>query len=128
LNIEYLGMITDSSLLFKYVKQSAFFVFPTRKEGMSMQLLEVASLATPVVSSDIEANTDIFSRDEMLFFRSGDAGDLAEKLRFALDNPQVMKENAERAFRALFQNYVWNRIAEQYQTIYQKTLEESNGF
>jgi len=87
---------------------------------MSMMLLEVVSMKTPVIVSDIPSNKSIFSHEEVLFFKSNDSHDLMEKLQFANEHPELMKEKAEKAFQKLSLNYTWNNIGKQYDLLYQK--------
>jgi len=94
---------------------------------MSMMLLEVAALQTPVICSDIVQNTDVFSPDEMLFFTSGSSDDLAARLAWALANPDKMKDLASRAFTTLLKRYQWKEIAEQYDAVFQQVMDGSEG-
>ncbi|MBM3417348.1 MAG: glycosyltransferase family 4 protein [Bacteroidetes bacterium] len=120
LNTEFLGMIKEKNELMKLVSEAKLFVFPSLTEAMSMMLLEVVSMKTPVIVSDIPSNKSIFSHEEVLFFKSNDSHDLMEKLQFANEHPELMKEKAEKAFQKLSLNYTWNNIGKQYDLLYQK--------
>ncbi len=125
LDVEYLGMIKDKSLLLKYLKDCLLFVFPSRIEALSMQLLEGISMKAHTVASDITANTDVFSSDEMLFFRSDDAADLCAKISLALSSPALMADYADKAYDSLLKNYTWDIIARQYSTLYNQILTDN---
>jgi len=120
LNTEFLGMIKEKNELMKLVSEAKLFVFPSLTEAMSMMLLEVVSMKTPVIVSDIPSNKSIFSHEEVLFFKSNDSHDLMEKLQLAIEHPELMKEKAEKAFQKLTLNYTWNNIGKQYDLLYQK--------
>ncbi|MEG2191520.1 MAG: glycosyltransferase family 4 protein [Bacteroidales bacterium] len=120
LNVEMLGLIKDKKELMEIVNNAKLFVFPSLSEAMSMMLLEVVSTKTPIIASDIPANTAIFSQDELLFFKSGDVDDLSKKLEYALSNMEEMKHRAEKASIKLIENYTWDKISKQYQEIYNK--------
>lgn len=120
LDVEMLGLIKDKSELMRIVNNAELFVFPSLYEAMSMMLLEVASMKTPIIASDIPANTNVFSDDEVLFFKSGDSEDLTQKLEYALANKDDMKERAEKAYTKLIDNYTWDKIARQYIDIYEQ--------
>jgi glycosyltransferase involved in cell wall biosynthesis len=77
LNVEYKGLIKDKAKLNSYIAGAKLFVFPSTQEAMSMMLLEVASLKTPIISSDIVENTDIFTESDVRFFKSRSVDDLA---------------------------------------------------
>lgn len=120
LNTEFIGLIKDKNELMKLIAEAKLFVFPSLTEAMSMMLLEVVSMRTPVIASDIPSNKSIFSDEEVLFFKSNDSHELMEKLQFANEHPELMKEKAEKAFEKLSVNYTWNNIAKQYDLLYQK--------
>jgi len=122
LKINYLGLIKNKKDLMRLVAEAKLFVFPSLTEGMSMMLLEVVSMKTPVIASDIPSNKAVFSDEEVLFFRNNDAEDLAQKLRFALDNPLLMSQMAGKAYDKLVQSYSWDLISKQYKEIYDKYL------
>ena len=88
-----------------------------------MMLLEVAALRTPVVCSDILENTDVFSADEMLFFKSEDYSDLAGKLELALKDLERMKSSADRAYKSLVENYLWSDIVVKYESIFKEVIQ-----
>jgi glycosyltransferase involved in cell wall biosynthesis len=122
LDVEFKGLIKDKSLLNAYIAGATLFVFPSTYEAMSMMLLEVAALQTPVVCSDIVQNTDIFGPDEMLFFRSESGSDLATRLDWALGHPAEMKIFAQKAYGSLMANYQWSTIARQYADLFEKMI------
>lgn len=122
LNTVFLGLIKDKNTLMKLVANAKLFVFPSLTEAMSMMLLEVVSMKTPVIASDIPSNKEIFSSAEILFFKSNDSADLREKLQFAMNNPEQMNNKAQRAFVKLSVSYTWDVISEQYSNLYQKLI------
>jgi glycosyltransferase involved in cell wall biosynthesis len=118
LNIVFIPLIRQKDVLLKYARQADFFIFPSLSENMSLMLLEVASLKTPVLCSDIPANQAIFDTTEVLFFRANDPGDLLEKLNFAFENPGILTRNAGVAYKKLVEKYQWETIAGQYKELY----------
>jgi glycosyltransferase involved in cell wall biosynthesis len=123
LNTEFIGLIKDKLALMQLVADAKLFVFPSLTEAMSMMLLEVVSMKTPVIASDIPSNKAIFTDDEVLFFKTNDSNDLMNKLQFAINNPEIMNKKANRAFEKLTANYTWDNIALQYNLLYQKLLK-----
>lgn len=120
LDVDIVGMIKEKSELMTIVNNAKLFIFPSKYEAMSMMLLEVASVKTPIIASDIPANKAVFSSDEVLFFKNNDSDDLAKKMKYALENPDEMKERAEKAYMKLINNYTWDKIAKQYIQVYEK--------
>lgn len=114
LNCEFTGLIYNKEELFKQISNSKLFVFPSFTEGMSNMLLEVAALKVPIIASDIAPNTNVFSQEEITFFKTGDINDLAEKIEYAYNNyPQISKKTSK-AFNRLINDYSWDDIANEY--------------
>ncbi len=57
-NIVFLGRLNQIGL-FKYIRASDIFVLNTGYEGFSHQLLEVASLGTPIITTNIGGNPEL---------------------------------------------------------------------
>lgn len=123
LDVEFLGMIKEKEVLMQLVAGAKLFVFPSLTEAMSMMLLEVVSMKTPVIASDIPANKSVFSEDEVLFFRSNDVHDLEVKIRFALAHPEILSRMADKAYEKLCNEYTWESIGPKYEEIYKKLLD-----
>jgi len=121
-DIEYIGLIKEENKLFDEIKKSKIFVFPSFNEGMSNMLLEVASLKTPLICSDIPENKAVFSDNEVLYFETGNEEDLANKIEWALSNYLIMQEMSEKAFIKLQKEYLWSDIAKSYSKIYDSLL------
>jgi len=124
LNIEYVGLIKDKEELLEMIAGSLLFVFPSLREAMSMMLLEVVSVKTPVIASNIPSNRTIFTDEEMLFFESKCSRDLTEKLRYALANPEEMEKRAQKAFDKLTKEYTWDIVSGRYKSIYKQYLKK----
>jgi len=119
--VRFIPFIQSKAVLFGIVQSAKFFVFPSTIEGMSMMLLEAASLGVPIVCSDIPENVAVLG-ERALYFRSGDVEDLANKLNWALEHPQTMRELGKAAQEWVKQNYSWDVIAAQYEKLYQQLL------
>ncbi|HRI13200.1 MAG TPA: glycosyltransferase family 4 protein [Verrucomicrobiota bacterium] len=109
----------ESSLatLLGLVKRSRLFVFPSIYEGMSNMLLEAASIGTPVVCSDIPANTGVLPQ-RALFFSSENTLDLAAKLDWAINHPEEMRTLGFAARNWVLEKFSWTKIAEAYEQLY----------
>jgi glycosyltransferase involved in cell wall biosynthesis len=118
LNMHFLGFVNPLRTLLAFVKKAELFIFPSETEGMSIMLLEVASVGTPIVASDIPENTQVFEEGEVLYFRVSDSNDLADKIRFALNNKQGMLEYGNRCQQKVYKDYVWSNIANEYADVY----------
>ncbi len=124
LNILFLPLIKDKKNLYDFILSSKIFIFPSLFEAMSMTLLEVIAHKIPVLSSDIESVKNIFDDTELTFFKSGDIDDLALKLKYCLENPDVIKEKSERAYQKVISNYTWDKISEKYKELYNILIKQ----
>jgi len=84
-------------------------------------MLEVASLGTPILCSDIPENLNVLP-DQALHFESGNVGDLQLKLALAMEKPGMMKELAVQAQDWVHQQYLWDRIVPRYQALYEAVM------
>ena len=119
--VVFFPAIQDRELLFGMVQQARLFIFPSIGEGMSMMLLEAAALEVPLICSDIPENK-IIMEDNVLYFHSGDPGDLAGKIQWALDHPAEMAGLAQKACMHVQNTLTWDRIASQYEELYRACL------
>lgn len=122
--IHFIPLIKDKELLFGIVKLSRLFIFPSMGEGMSLMLLEAASLDVPMICSDIPENRSVM-QDNTLYFRSGDSQDLAKRIQWAVDHGSDAQDIAHRARESVFQTLSWEKIASQYDQLYHQCLSDS---
>lgn len=123
LDVEFTGLIADSSRLHSTIAASKLFIFPSLTEAMSNMLLEVVMCETPLVCSDIPANRSVLNPDEAVFFKAGSTTDLAKKISWALEHPKRVGERAIRAKRRIAREFDWDRIADSYHRLYRRLIE-----
>lgn len=122
LNVYFLGFVNPLSALLPLIERAELFIFPSETEGMSIMLLEVASVGRPIIASDIPENKQVFENDEVLYFKSKDARDLADKLKFALHNKAEMAFLGQKCQQRVNQDYRWDQIAKRYAGLYDDLL------
>jgi glycosyltransferase involved in cell wall biosynthesis len=115
--VVFIPPISDKELFFGIVNLARLFIFPSTHEGMSMMLLEAAYLGAPIICSDIPEN-EVAMEDNVLYFQSGDAINLANQIQWALDHPEELAKLGEKASRYVKNNLTWGKIARQYDEIY----------
>lgn len=119
--VKFIPFIQSKGELFGIVQHAKLFIFPSTVEAMSMMLLETASLGVPILCSDIPENLAVLPHDYALYFRSGDLGDLAEKLRWALEHSDEMNQMGVCAQAWVRNRFSWDTIAEEYEKLYALT-------
>ncbi len=118
LNMHFLGFVHPLPALLALVSRAELFIFPSETEGMSIMLLEVASAGRPIIASDIPENQQVFTDNEVLFFKVSDAPDLAEKTSLAINQKSAMEALAIRCQQKVYTDYVWDEIALRYADVY----------
>ena len=118
LDVEFIGLIKDKIELLSIVKAAKLFVFPSSTEAMSIMLLEAAMVQTPILCSDIPANTNVFTSREVSFFKSGITVDLVSQLKHCLNHQEESKQKSLKAYSLLQASYTWERISQSYQTLF----------
>lgn len=83
-NVVFTGKLSDEEL-FKEVASAKYLVQPSRYEGFGSPPLEALWLGTRPVISDIEVFREVYGELPVVFFKCGDADDLAVKLREQVD-------------------------------------------
>lgn len=120
LNVHFLGFVNPLPALLALVNRCELFIFPSETEGMSIMLLEVASVGKPIIASDIPENTQVFNETEVLYFNVSDAADLAQKIIQAQNHPEKMKLMADKAKNKIHGDYQWPEISRSYDKIYKE--------
>ena len=121
-DVAFTGLVTDKPKLFKYIRSAKLFVYPSEIESMSMMLLEVASLETPIICADIPENKDIFANDEVTYFKNKDSQSLADCITKVLNDDKLLKSTAKKALKKLELKYQWGDIALMYNEEFSKLI------
>ena len=66
--------------VFNIIAESQALISPSLYEGLGLPPMEALYLGTQVVISDIPVYIEIYSGTNAIFFKSGDANDLYEKI------------------------------------------------
>jgi glycosyltransferase involved in cell wall biosynthesis len=112
--------------LFKIIKHSKFFIFPSLIEAMSMMLLEVISLKVPVICSDIKENISIVGPNYKYLFKSNNVQSLIEKINELLSDPDIDTITSS-LYENVKEKFDWKKIAFQYQNLYLKLSQSKDN-
>jgi glycosyltransferase involved in cell wall biosynthesis len=100
------------------MKHAYAYIQPSDVEGLSPVILQNMGLGTPIICSDIKEN--LFAVDDAaITFKRSDVDDLTRVLRFALDHPEILKENAQRARLRAEERFSWDAVVEQHLQLFQ---------
>ncbi len=120
-NIIFTGKQTGEVLQELY-SNAFLFAQPSESEGLSIALLEAMSYSLPAIVSNIPENLEV-AGEESFSFRSGDPKDLADKLKFALDNPKELRTKGEKEKERISREYNWENITSETISLCQSVLK-----
>lgn len=95
------------------------FVLPSDIEGMAIGLLEAMSYGNCCLVSDIRENTEVIENFGESF-KQGDVDSLQQRLKYLLDNPEVVSKYKENASKFICEKYSWDKIVEETIKLYEK--------
>lgn len=124
-NIIFTGFVTGK-LLHELFSNCYIFVLPSEIEGLPTVLLEAMSYGDCCLVSGIPENVEALNNYGYLF-KNGDVNDLAEKLEFLLNNKDVVDAFREKARDYVLENYSWDKIAGDFESLYEGLLIKKTG-
>lgn len=114
--LHLLGFRTD---IIRILKSSDAFVFPSKREGLSVSLMEAIASGIPCIASNIRGNTDLIEEYGGILVLSNSTEEWLDKINDALlEKPQIPAvtncESLDRSF-----------IAEKIKKIYEDLIKQS---
>ena len=90
------------------------YVCASRSEGTPNPCLEAAACGLPVITTRVGNMPELIRDGENGFFVERDAGDIAEKLRWLRDDPELRDRLGRAARAAVVESWDWRRQATRY--------------
>lgn len=101
---------TEEKTLFQ---QLDIFILPSFFEGQSLALLQAMGAGLCCITSNCCAQIDLIQHKENgLLFKTGDASDLLQQIKFAISNPELRKTMAENAAKSVADRE-WKVVSEE---------------
>lgn len=119
-NIVFTGNQTGDTLAQLYAN-AYLFVQPSESEGLSLALLEAMARRVPVLVSDISENKEAVNEVGFLF-KNKDTNDLLEKLRFLLNEVELVKDRGLAGRELVKTQFNWDIIAKDVLAVYEQAL------
>jgi len=109
LNIEdKVNFLGQKNNPYPWMKQAKLFVLTSRFEGFGLVNIESLACGTPVVAADCPGGLhDILVEEQSKLIANPTAEDIAKKIRYALENPLVIKPE-------WYYNFDADKVAEQF--------------
>jgi len=116
--VKFLGLRHD---VLGILKITDLFILASAHEGMSNALLEAMAMARPCLVSNIAENTELI-KDQIngLNFEVKNFKNLAEKINFAINNIELMKDFGQKARQTIEQTYDIKKIIVQFDKFLEK--------
>jgi glycosyltransferase involved in cell wall biosynthesis len=93
---------------------------PSRSEGFGLALIEAVQQRIPVICSDIDVFKELFTADEVTFFRSGNQADLSSAFSIA---SETRKTKTRQAYTRYQDNYTASSMARHYHKLYESVYQ-----
>jgi glycosyltransferase involved in cell wall biosynthesis len=126
-NVIFAGFCGYKEIHYWYAAADLLVLTGTKKDSYSLhhtspvKLREYMASVRPIVSADTPSIKDAVSEEEVFFYRADDAGNLKEKIEYALSNQPIAFQKAENA-KAKAQNYSWGNRAKKIIEFMEKSL------
>ncbi len=120
----YIGTIKDDDGLAALYAAADVFVAPSIQENLSNTVMEALACGTPCVAFDIGGMPDMIEhRRNGYLARAFDAADLAEGMRWLLEDDQRWQELSFRARQKVLEEFAMPVVARRHLELYRRVLE-----
>jgi glycosyltransferase involved in cell wall biosynthesis len=121
-NCNMWGLIPQQKLDELY-READCFICPSRLEGFGIVLLEAAANNLAIIANDIPVFKEIYSNDEVLYFKQNYPDDLAQKMINLCLHPNKIKLLQGKA-RDKVKNYSWSMVVHRYVDVYKQVVNK----
>lgn len=104
-----------------YLRLYDIYMMPSRTEGFGLALLEAAAAEKAIVCSDIAIFKELFTTDEVSFFRLDDIQSLSQAIERALGQKDKL---GHAAYKKYAKNYTAEIMAKNYLTLYNALIKQ----
>lgn len=115
----------DRNQMNKYYSIADLFILPTIADNFPLTILEAISHKLPVIATNAGGIPEmIISGETGLLCPSRNSKALAEKIDYALSNPEHCKEMAEKAYQRFNDMFTFEKMVDQYEDVYKQTIAD----
>jgi phosphatidylinositol alpha-mannosyltransferase len=108
----------SQSMVPRFLKSADICVFPSRREGFSLAILEAMAAGVPIIASDIGGFREVLAGGKNgMLFKAGNADALSKSILSLHKDHDLGKKLANAALEAA-KAYSWENVAERYISLY----------
>lgn len=118
--VRFMGRVPSDDDVYRYMKSSDIFVFPSSREGAGLVTLEANAAGLPVITTNHKLNASrelINGKNGVLFDLNPE--DLKEKVLLMMNKHEKLKEECIK----FAENYSWDKIADLTESVYLEVLK-----
>jgi len=120
--VSFEGRVPDEAIP-QYYACAGVFVLPSVWEGHPLTLLEAWAASTPVIASSVEGIEEFVDHEETGYLIPPKSPDeLANALRFTLENPDQAQEWGDTARELVEEEYSWEGVADRTYELYREIV------
>ncbi len=116
--VEFLGEILPVEVPL-YLAQADIFVRASRSEGLGNSFIEAMAAGVPIIGTNVGGIPDFLKDPNLvgvtqatgLFAKVGEGEDVARKILFLVNKPELTQIMVRNARNLVFKNYSWDKIA-----------------
>jgi starch synthase len=121
--MKLVGWVEDEKLLASGYRDAAALVLPSEYEAFGLVLLEAMAQGTPVIASRVGGMPGVVDEGKNgLLFESGNASDLAGRIRKILDGPEDARRMGAYGRDVTVPLHTWDRVVSSLEAIYQDVV------
>ncbi|MDD3654570.1 MAG: glycosyltransferase family 4 protein [Desulfotomaculaceae bacterium] len=127
LDIEFPGYVREKQKTAVF-KNAHLYVFPSaHHEGMPTSVLEAMAFGLPVITTRVGGLSDFFEDGKMgLFLDSREPEHIAEKIRYLLERPEVMRQMSEYNHRYAKEHFYASKVARHFESIIESVIKRNH--
>ncbi|MDK2952422.1 MAG: hypothetical protein PWQ77_2087 [Kosmotogales bacterium] len=111
-----------------YLPLMDIFVLPSYREGMPVSLLEAMSMERACITTNTRGcREEIIDKYNGLIYNPGDVEELTEKLKFLLQNKELMREYGKKAREFCIKEFSKNISLDIQMKVYRKVIQKLNN-
>jgi glycosyltransferase involved in cell wall biosynthesis len=103
----------------EFQSNAYFYVQATEVGGTHPALLEGMGYGNCVLANDVPEHREVLRRAGV-YFNAKDVDNLAERMQWLLDNPDVVAEHRKKSVERILEAYTWDRITESYEKLFEE--------